>query len=238
MRILEVLRKMNEMHGCPPIVYASSFNALYGYPSGTCYIEALPPVPSSQYGWSKAAAELLYTTYAKAFQIPVIISRVGSAFGPRMRSDELIAKLITRSLQAEPFTLKSPGATRLWTYAKDVMSFYDKLTSDLEEDNSKYSGKILHCAGNVGDVIIANEYLAQIISNLVHQYQFTKDGYSHKMQSFKLGEYEPGEMINGKPVSFTVDCSFTRELLNWKPKYTLEQGIKETIEWFDESNRR
>lgn len=214
-RILEIVRRMKKK---PIVVYPSSFNTLYGYPSGTVFTEKMMPFPSSQYGWSKAAAELLYLTYCKAYKLPIIVCRVGSAYGQRMRTDELVGKLIIYSLQGRDFYLRSPLAKRLWTYAKDVLFFYDKLVSSPEQ----FIGKILLCAGNVGDRIITNLELAKIITGL------TKS-------SIKIteGEYESGEMIDGKPINFLIDASYTRESLDWNPKYTIEEGLKETIEWFD-----
>jgi dTDP-glucose 4,6-dehydratase len=220
LRLLEVLRKIRNS---PTVVYASSFNALYGYEAGTCYTEALQPNPSSQYGWTKASAELLYSTYSKAFNLPVIITRVGSAYGARMRSDELIAKLILYCLQGKTFYLKSPQASRLWTYSEDVMSFYTKML----ENPRCYIGKVLHCAGNVGDKVITNAELAQLVSKIMGK----------KLKVFE-DAYEAGELINGKPIGFTVDCSITRELMGWKPKFTLEEGLKKTVEWFNENSCR
>ncbi len=43
-----------------------------------------------------------------------------------------------------------------------------------------------------------------------------------------LGEYEPGEMVNGKPISFNQSGAYTRKLLGWSPSWNLEDGLKET----------
>ena len=101
--LLESLRKLTSP---PPVIYPSSFNALYG--TRGLYDEDTPVNPTSIYGWTKAAVEQLYRTYHHSFGIPVIITRVGSSYGEMMRTDELIAKLIISNLQNREFSLRSP----------------------------------------------------------------------------------------------------------------------------------
>jgi dTDP-glucose 4,6-dehydratase len=193
----------------------SSFNALYGH-TGATFTEKTLPLPSNLYGLTKACAESLYYIYHKAYEVPIIITRTGSAFGPRMRSDELPARLIIHGLKGRTFTLRSPQAKRLWTYSKDVLNFYDKL---LEKINNCV-GLTLHSCGNLGDKIVSNVELATIIKHFIPELNWV------------LGDYEPGELVNGQPISFSVDSTLTRKLLNWKPQYTLEDGLKETVNWF------
>ena len=97
LRILETVSKMDTKK--PTIIYPSSFNTLYGHPAGSTYVSKMLPNPSSVYGWTKAAAELLYSTYHKAHGVPCVITRVGSGYGARMRSDEFPARLILNVLK-------------------------------------------------------------------------------------------------------------------------------------------
>ena len=219
LRLLEVVKKLDRK---PVLIYPSSFNALYGR-VGEVYTEDTPVAPASVYGWTKAAVEELYRTYYRAYKIPIIITRVGSCFGEKGRSDELPHKLIIHCLLNKSFTLKSPYAKRLWTYIGDVLEFYEKVLNKL----SDLIGLTLICAGNKGDKVVTNLELATLIKKL------TKSDIE-----IKLGDYEPGELINGKPIDFKVDASKTRKLLNWEPKHTLEEGLTKTIEWFRKNIHR
>jgi nucleoside-diphosphate-sugar epimerase len=78
LRLLEAARKLKDK---PVVCYASSFNSLYGYPKGTIFHERLLPCPNNPYGLTKASAELTYLCYARCFKLPVVITRVGSAYG-------------------------------------------------------------------------------------------------------------------------------------------------------------
>ncbi|MFC1992458.1 NAD-dependent epimerase/dehydratase family protein [Chloroflexota bacterium] len=215
--LLESVRKCNRK---PILIYPSSYNALYGHGAGTIFKEDLLPLPSSMYGWTKCAVEQLYWSYAKSYEIPVIITRVSSAYGPKMRSDELLAKLIIYCLLENDFYLKSPQSKRLWTYSSDIISFYERLI----EAPETFIGKVLHCAGNIGDQIVTNVELADIIQRLI--------GSTIKIH---MGEYEPGELLLDKPINFSSDSTYSKSILNWEPQYSLESGLNDTIKWFREN---
>lgn len=226
--LLESLRKLSTS---PPVIYPSSFNALYG--TRGSYDENTAVNPASIYGWTKAAVEQLYRTYHYSFGIPVIITRVGSSYGKMMRTDELIAKIILSNLQKREFSLRSPYSRRLWTYLEDVISLYEAMVkrSDygydmdfLNEIESKNS--ILNVAGNAGDEILNNVQIANLIGEVMDS------DSAVKLNNY----YEPGEMINGRPVEFTIYAEWSRNLIGKAPEHTLREGIRKTVEWFAEKN--
>ncbi len=212
LHLLELSKKLSNK---PYLIYPSSLNEYYGL---SFVNERTSPKPSSIYGFSKAAASMLFETYHLEYGLKTIVTVVGSAFGKRMRSDELIAKLIIYGLKGRKFILKSPESKRLWCYSKDVLNFYEKLLQHLDE----CVGKRLICAGNKGDEILTNVQLAEKVKKFVPL-------------EYTLGDYEPGELIDGKPVDFKIDGSYTRNLLGWKPKYSVDEGLKETVDWFKQN---
>ena len=214
LRLLEAVRRLSRR---PTIIYPSSFNVFYGHPPGTTFTEETPLLPSNLYGATKACAELIYQSYRRAYGIPVIVTRVGSAFGPKGRLDELPHKLIYHCLTGRDFHLRSPQAKRLWTYSEDVLDFYSKLVERISE----FVGETLHCAGNRGDEIVTNIELANRVKRLTESnIRIIEEGY------------EPGELVDGKPIDFRVDSTRTREKLGWAPRHTLDEGLRKTIGWF------
>ena len=203
----------------PTLIYPSSFNTLYGHKPGSVYGPEMLPNPSSVYGWTKAAVELLCMTYHKAHDVPCIVTRVGSGYGARMRSDELPARLILNTLRGRAIHLRSPGARRLWTYGKDIIGFYEKLVDSLQE----YVGQTLHCAGNADNRIVTNTELASLVSEI-----------SGKHVKVVPGPYEAGETINGRPISFEIGADSPM----WKPRFTLREGMRRTMEWFEANLHR
>lgn len=227
MGILEAIRDLKEK---PTIIYPSSFNALYG--NSGVYDENTPPNPTTVYGWTKAAVEELYMAYHHSFGIPVIITRVGSSYGERMRTDELVARLISAGINRHRFPLKSPQSVRLWTYIGDVVDAYSSIINSCDYGNNNNFMEILkerHCvlniAGNYGDEILTNIALANLVGEVT--------GFEDIVEP--RADYEPGELVNKSPVKFGMSAKWTRNLINWTPKYTLMDGIGLTAKWFKNS---
>jgi len=215
LRLLEALRQA-DFKGYA--IYPSSFNALYGHRTGSVFSEFTPPLPNNVYGWTKGATELLYHSYRRQYGLRTLVTRVGSAFGPRGRSDELPHRLIIYGLLGKRFTLRSPYAKRVWTYAEDAIGFYDRLLERL--DDVYESGVFtLHLVGNKGDEVTTNVELAKRVKKYVPSLDWVE------------GEYEPGE----RDVDFTYDSTLTRTLLKWSPQFSLDEGIERTVAWFKEN---
>ena len=215
LRLLEVASRMAPSEA-PILVYPSSFNTLYGHPAGSRYTAGMQPLPSSLYGWSKAAVELLYASYHRSHGVRCVITRVGSGYGARMRSDEFPARLMLSALRGRAVTVRSPGAKRLWTYGEDVVEFYSRLV----EVAGEYNGRTLHCAGNADGRIVDNMELARMVR-----------GISGRDMDIEPGEYEPGEIVDGRPISFDIGGDAPL----WSPRFTLEEGMRRTLAWFKEN---
>lgn len=218
LRILDTVSRMDGSK-MPTVIYPSSFNTLYGHPAGSKYDPGMLPNPTSVYGWTKAATEMLCMTYHRAHGVPCIVTRVGSGYGGRMRSDELPARLILNALNGRRTLLRSPEAKRLWTYGTDIIDFYERLVERLGE----YDGQVLHCAGNADNRIVTNMTLAKMVADI-----------AGSDMEIDLGPYEPGEMVDGKPISF--DIGGVHPL--WRPRFTLREGMELTLEWFKENMSR
>jgi nucleoside-diphosphate-sugar epimerase len=225
---LSLLEKVRKSEKMPLLVYPSSFNSLYGLVDNNVVSENSLPSPASVYGWTKAAVELLYLTYSKAYDVPIVITRTSSTFGPGGRSDELPHRLILHIINnRDTFTVRSPLSTRLWTFSEDASSFYEAFLSRFEKEPRLFTGRILHLGGNNSDRITTNIEFAELISKV-----------SNSSIRLLEGEYEPGELVNGKPIYLSFSATETRRLLDWKPKWSLESAIRKTVEWFNSNRER
>ena len=226
---LGLLESVRHLDRKPLLIYPSSFNSLYG--SFGTYTESTSPNPASIYGWTKASVEQLYWTYHRSYGIPIIITRVGSGFGERMRTDELVAKLILSAVRRQRFVMKSPNSSRMWTYLKDVVNAYLRIAEICDYGRSlelaetlDTRSEVINVAGNLSDKIVKNLELAEIIKGIT-------GGYPEVVPS---NQYEPGELLNGVPVNFGFDGEASRTLLGWSPMFTLEEGLAKTFEWFSD----
>ena len=220
LRLLELARRL-ERH--PMLIYLSSFNSMYGW-GDKKYFEGMPPNPRTVYGWTKAAAELLYMTYKRSFGVPVVITRVGSAYGPGGRADELPHKLILYGLMGRTFRLRSPRAVRAWTYIEDVLAFYTTLVDFIDRGNRcEVTGNVFHVAGAKDRKTATNMELAEAVARIVPlRYAFSED------------DYELGEGNKANPLKFDYSTELAEQMFGWRPEHTLEEGLRKTADWFKE----
>jgi len=230
-----------------PVWSGNSFNSIYGWQYiGWARAQEvlnktgmLLPLPTSVYGWSKASAELLYFSYAIMHKLRVLITRIGSSYGPGGRLDVLPHKLIVYSIRGLRFKLRSPRATRLWTYVKDAVDFYRELFNEHIYDYEPASPAIITNAGNAGymdsskpNYITTNEEIAQLIKRIARE--FGRDLDYEPIDYYEPGEYTPVSMYLDyvdKPIKIDIDVTSMQPTW-WKPKYTLYDGLKETYNYF------
>jgi UDP-glucose 4-epimerase len=220
--ILEVVKNAEVQ---PFLIYPSSSVEFLGVPKAEQPLtEFTRPKPTNLYGFTKWAAEELYLTYNRAHKIPCMIIRTGSCYGPMMRTDQFIAQCIIKCLRGgEGVLVKSPDATRTYTYTGDVLEFYRLLLIKFEEDPCQFNGEVLSNGGNAENKPYTTFAVAEMIRKL-----------TGGRNLLKRGDYEIGEMINGEPVFQWETSTLASKRLGWKPQHTLEEGLKETVEWFRE----
>ena len=104
------------------IVFASS-SSIYGDAEHFPTPESEPPAPVSPYGVTKLAAEHLCRLYHRNFEVPVVVLRYFTIFGPRQRPDMAFTRFIQRALQNEPIPLFGDGEqSRDFTYVDDCVT--------------------------------------------------------------------------------------------------------------------
>jgi nucleoside-diphosphate-sugar epimerase len=219
---LSLLEVVRYFHVKPLIIYPSSSVEFLGVPKALQPLtEFTIPKPTNLYGYTKWAAEELYLTYYRAFNIPTLIIRTGSCYGPMMRTDQFIAQCIIKCLKNEDVVVRSPKATRTYTFTEDVMQFYKLLLEKLDENRKLFNGTIISNGGNYEEKPYETIEAAQLIKKL-----------TGAANTIIPGEYEVGELINGKPAYQWEKSELAYKLLSWKPMHTFEEGLKKTIKWF------
>ena len=172
--------------------------------------EIHPTKPVSPYGGSKIAAENLVLSYYYTYKLPTVVIRPFNTYGPFQKTNGeggVIAIFINKSLSSEVLNIYGTGEqTRDLLYVKDCARFV--IMAGL---NDKVDGHIVN-AGTGRDVTI-NE-LAKIISR-------NRSAINHV------------EHIHPQSEIMKLKCNYNKakEMMEWEPQYTLEEGINETEEW-------
>lgn len=172
--------------------------------------ETDPIKPASPYAGSKIAAENMVLSYYYAYGLPVVVVRPFNTYGPFQKTGGeggVVAIFINNKLDGIPLNIYGDGMqTRDLLYVEDCAEFV-VTAGYLEEAN----GHIIN-AGTGRDISI-NE-LALLISgnaSLIHH----------------VPHIHPQSEIQ----KLLCNYSKAKELLNWKPKVSLEEGIRKTEEW-------
>lgn len=206
LQVLECARKMNKT---PSIIFSSS-TSVYTYSPNRKITEDCPLTSIDPYSTSKVASELICQSFAKTYGLPVTILRVSSMYGPRQKKLQFIPKVISQSLSSSVLELGSLNAYRDFSYVRDVASAF-LLAGAVPEASSQ----VFNIASGVPLKIV--EIVEKILKILGKKLDIKSNGYQR-----------PGEVV----FPFFIDSSKAKNVLNWEPCYDIDEGLKETIEWF------
>lgn len=198
-------------------IFAST-SEVYGdpqvHPQPETYWGNVNPIgPRSVYDEAKRFSEALIMAYYRKHKIDTRIVRIFNTYGPRMKMNDgrVVPNFITQALKNEPITVYGEGTqTRSFCYIDDLVEgIFRMVTMD------KLNGEVINL-GNPEEYKILD--FAKIIKRLTH----SKSPFIFK----GLPQDDPKRR---KP-----DITRVKTTLKWEPKISLNQGLKKTINWFEE----
>jgi CDP-glucose 4,6-dehydratase len=170
------------------------------------------------YSASKACAEIITTSFRNSFSNDkqlIASCRAGNVIGGGdWAKDRLIPDLVRAATENNITTIRMPNATRPWQHVLEPLHGYLRIGQRLLEGKKEFAE-----AWNFGPGIEGNLSVLDMINLASHywdkiKYKITPDQEKHEASLLML------------------DCSKARCCLNWKPIWTLEQGIERTICWY------
>jgi len=193
-------------------VLITSTSETYGTAQYVPIDENHPLVGQSPYSASKIAADQLAISYFKSFELPVKLVRPFNTYGPRQSARAVIPTIISQLLIGEQsIKLGNLAPTRDLTYVADTCrAFLDIYNSEAlygEVTNIGMNSEI-----SIGDLVT---FIAQIMN------------VDLKIKA----AHERIRPENSEVERLVCDNSKLLKQTSWEPKYTLEQGIVEVIEW-------
>jgi len=195
----------------------TSTSEVYGTAQFTPITEEHPINPQSPYSATKAAADFVALSFYRSFNTPATVIRPFNTYGPRQSARAIIPTIISQIISKETkVRLGDVYPKRDFIYIKDtVQGFIDAAESD------KSVGKVIHI-GSSSEISISE--LANLIAKLMDSK--IEIEVTDERKRPKKSQVERLLADNGR----------ARELMGWSPKYKLEDGIAETIEWFRNSH--
>ena len=199
-------------NGCERVIHTST-SEVYGTARYVPVDEKHPLQPQSPYSASKIGADAMAKSFFNAFELPLTIARPFNTYGPRQSARAVIPTIITQIESGKKqIKLGDLTPTRDLSYIEDICSGFIALA-----ECHKAIGEIVNIGSNseisIGDVL-----------NLIKE-----------MMQSKVEVIADSERLRPeKSEVYRLWCDNTkiRELTGFVPKYTIQEGLKKTIEWF------
>jgi|SRR6056297_171352 len=187
-----------------------STDEVYGELDSEEYFNENSPLkPSSPYSASKASADFFANSYYDTFKLPLNITRCSNNYGPYQFPEKLIPLMITNALQNKKLPVFGDGMQiRDWLHVQDHCKALDLI---LHEGKS---GEVYNIGGN--NEITNIELIKTILDKL--------------NKSKELIEHVRDRLNHDR--RYAIDNSKIASELGWKPKFSLQTGIDQTINWY------
>lgn len=197
-----------------------STDEVYGdLEQGNFFMESTPYDPSSPYSASKAASDHLVRAWNRTYSLPVVITNCSNNYGPFQFPEKLIPLTITKVMNGEKIPVYGNGLqVRDWLHVEDHIDALYEVISNGD------SGQTYNIGGN-------NEKTNIDVVHMICDLLDEKKSYPISGQSSR----ELIEFIKDRPghdVRYAIDASKIKKDLNWKPKRTFEEGLRETVDWY------
>ncbi|BAZ32832.1 NAD-dependent epimerase/dehydratase [Cylindrospermum sp. NIES-4074] len=213
--ILEACRVHSDL--VQRVVVASSDKA-YGDSPILPYTEDLPTVGKNPYDVSKSCGDMIARSYHNSYGLPVVIGRFGNIYGGGdLNLNRLIPNTIRCLLQNQPPIIRVPiqgSFMRDFLYVQDAVNAYIAMFEGLE--NPKVHGEAFNFAMGGSWKVLE---IVQKIQHLMNR-----------------EDIEPVVIpqSHGEILHQHVSIEKAQKILGWTPRYSFNEGLRETIEWYTE----
>jgi dTDP-glucose 4,6-dehydratase len=173
------------------------------------FIEQTPLSPNSPYSSSKASADLMALAFYHTYGLPVTITRCSNNYGPYQFPEKLIPLMIINAINNKKLPVYGDGLyVRDWIFVLD----HNKAINLVLEKGR---------AGEVYNIGASNEMQNIKIIKLILEYlnkpedliEYVKDRPGHDRR-------------------YAIDSSKIKDELGWKPDFSFQEAIKQTIDWY------
>jgi len=176
-----------------------------------------PDGPRACYDEGKRCAETLFFDYHRQHGLPIRVARIFNTYGPRMHHEDgrVVSNFIVQALKGEPITIYGDGSqTRAFCYVDDMIEGLTRLM------NTE--------GGAVGPINLGNPVEVSVLELAQRIINLTNARSKIVFQPLPIDD----------PRQRCPDIGRALELLDWRPRVSLETGLKRTTAYFEELLRR
>lgn len=197
-----------------------STDEVYGSlgPDDPAFSETTPYAPNSPYSASKAGSDHLARAYFHTYGMPTLITNCSNNYGPHHFPEKLIPLMCINILLGKPLPVYGDGQNiRDWLYVKDHCTALDTViqrgipgeTYNVGGNNEVKNIDLVHKICDLMDEMASNLPVRPSRELIT----FVKDRAGHDRR-------------------YAIDSTKIQSELGWKPSVTVDEGLRQTLEWF------
>lgn len=187
-------------------------------PKDPPFTEKTPYAPNSPYAASKAASDHLARAYFHTYGLPVITTNCSNNFGPWQFPEKLIPTVILSAIEGKSIPLYGDGLNiRDWLFVGDHVDAIRRIHAE------GALGETYNIGGNSERT---NRMVIDTILSILDSERPRADGRSYSEQ-VQLVSDRPGHDRR-----YAMDASRLMMELSWKPMFSFESAIGETVKWY------
>ncbi len=206
---LNIMQSAREF-GCTKVIHTST-SEVYGTAIYTPIDEKHPLQGQSPYSASKISADKVAESYYKSFNVPIAVIRPFNTYGPRQSARAVIPTIISQALSRNKIDLGNISTVRDMNYIKDTVQGFVKIAQ-----SNKSIGEVINIGSGIGLTI--KEIADTVIKLLKRNVKINLDKMRLRPEKSEV------EVL-------ICDNRKANKLIDWTPKFTLEEGLMKTIEW-------
>ncbi|MEG3191407.1 UDP-glucuronic acid decarboxylase family protein [Lysobacter sp. D1-1-M9] len=200
-------------------IFLSSTSEVYGepevHPQMESYRGSVSSIgPRACYDEGKRCAEAAFFDYHRVHGTEIKVARIFNTYGPSMQADDgrVVSNLIVQALRNEPMTINGDGSqTRSFCYVDDLIEGIVRLMDSPAEVTGPVN------LGNPSEVTVLQ------LSTRIIELTGSRSKLRHR------------PMPVDDPTRRCPDITLARQSLGWAPQVSLDEGLRRTIAWFEET---
>ena len=204
-----------------------STDEVYGTlgPEGAFH-EDTPYAPNSPYAATKAGADHLVRAHRETFGLPTLITNCSNNYGPRQYPEKLLPLVLLNALEAKDLPIYGDGGQ-----VRDWLHVEDHCRGILLALQSGQPGRKYNIGGN------AERTNLEIVDALCDTLEALRPAAENPaMQARGVAAYRDLKTFvpdrPGHDRRYAIDATRVRSELGWAPRYDLDAGLRQTVEWY------
>jgi NAD dependent epimerase/dehydratase len=199
-------------------VIHTSTSEVYGTAQYVPIDEKHPLQAQSPYAASKIAADKLAESYYLSFGLPIAILRPFNTFGPRQSLRAIIPTIISQAMGDQKIRLGNISPRRDFLFVKDTVRGFIQL------------GKCEEAVGKVVNIGTGTDISVEALVTKILNLAGKRGEIEVEDQRIRPEKSEVMQLLS--------DTRLAQKLFQWAPRYTLEEGLRETMEWYQKNLAR